>query len=301
MKRPSLLVVLVFFFIFKANAQNVPNGDFETWTNFGFYDEPDFWNTSDSIALALSFGSSHSVTKETVDMHGGSFALKLFPFNSPFGTIPGIASNGRLDYNNLMVIGGTPDNVRHQTLNGWYKFAPVSNDSCTIAVSLYKWNGSTQIIVAAGAFGTSVPASVYTPFAINLTYTTLDTPDSMQVSIFSSALGASHVGTVLLVDDLSFSGVVSGLPEMDDVVNSLNIFPVPASNDLTISLDLKINLRTTFEITDVSGKKMIVHEMNPAKSEEKINIRTLSSGNYFYSLFDNHGNKIAAGKFSVVK
>lgn len=301
MKRPSLLIVLVFFFLFKANAQNVPNGDFENWTNLGFYEEPDFWNTTDSIALALSFGSSHSATKETVDMHGGSFALRLFPFNSPFGTIPGVASNGLLDFNNLMVIGGTPDTIRHQTLNGWYKFSPVSNDSCTIAVKLFKRNGSTQIMVASGAFGTSVPASVYTPFFINLTYATGDSPDTMQVSIFSSALGAAHVGTILLVDDLSFSGVVSGITELSDVVNSLTIYPVPSSTDLTVRLDLKSKLHTTFEISDVNGKKMIVHEMNPAKTLENINIRPLNNGNYFYSLFDDHGNKLAAGKFSVVK
>lgn len=299
MKSFILLIVLFATCFFRAEAQ-VPNGDFEAWTSFGFYEEPNFWNTSDSVALALSFGTAHSATKETVDMHGGLYALKLFPFSS-FATFPGVASNGRLNNSTLSFEGGTPDNVRHQTLNGWYKYAPVSNDSCTISVSLFKWNGATKVIIADGVFGTSVAASSYTPFSINLTYATTDTPDTMLIAVYSSALGAAHVGTVLLVDDFSFSGVVSGISDPPTAVNALSVFPVPAVNELHVRLDLKTNLHTSLEITDISGKQLIIHEMNAVGAEEKINIRKLSNGNYLYRLVDDTGNKLASGKFSVVR
>ncbi len=296
MKPLFLLIIFVFPSLIKSSAQNVPNGSFDNWTSFGFYEVPDSWNTTDSVSLTQG---SHSATKETVDFHSTPYALKLFPFNSFIGTIPGVASNGKLNTSTLSFTGGSIDTVRHQTLNGWYKYSPVSNDSCSVIVTLFKWDGATKIIIATGVFGISVATSVYTPFTINLAYATTDTPDSMLLSVYSSALGASHIGTVLLVDDFSFTGVVSGLNEPADLVNSVTIFPVPASNKLTVALDLRKNMNTTFEIADATGKKMIIHEMNPLKTEDNINISVLSNGNYVYTVRDEKGNKLASGKLIV--
>jgi hypothetical protein len=294
MKLFLLPAVFIFCCLVNSNAQNMPNGGFENWTSFGFYEQPDSWNTTDSVSLTQG---SHSATKETSDIHGGLYALRLFPFNSIIGTIPGVASNGRLNTATLTFIGGTIDTVRHQTLNGWYKYSPVSNDSCTVNVSLFKWNGPTKIIIATGVFGTSAATSVYTPFSITLNYATTDRPDSMLVSVYSSALGASHIGTVLLVDDFSFSGVVSGINDPSASVQSIHVYPVPAVNTLSVRLDMQRYLHTSFEISDLTGKRVLEHQMNSLS--EDIDIHELSNGNYLYHLLDENGNRLSTGKFSI--
>ena len=295
MKNALIFIFFISLFAANADAQNVPNGGFENWISLGFYENPISWYTTDSLSMTQG---NHSVTKETVDYHTASFAMRLTPFtyNIAF-VIPGVATNGRINLSTLVIEGGTPDTVRHAQLNGWYKYAPVGNDSCTVQVTLYKMVGTTRTVVAAGVFGTTAAASVYTPFQINLTYASGVNPDSVVISVASSALGSSHIGSVLLVDDFSFSGIVASTNDMENVVLSVNVFPVPAKNNLTVQLDLKRNIHTSFEISDVSGRVVIVHEMNA--TAENIDISELSNGTYFYSLHDEKGSSLVSGKFSV--
>ena len=301
MKQLFLLLFFISLFTANTHAQNVPNGGFENWTThgsgFNVFELPDSWNTTDSISLTQG---NHSVTKETVDYHGANYAMRLTPFTyNVIFVIPGVATNGRINLTTLAIEGGTPDTVRHAQLNGWYKFAPVANDSCTIQVTLYKFDGTVRTVVAAGVFGTTTSASVYTPFQVNLTYASGVSPDSVVIAVYSSALGSSHTGTGLLVDDFSFSGIVASTNDKDDVVHSINVYPVPAKNNLTVQVDLKRNVHTSFEIADVTGRTMIVHQMNA--STENINISRLSSGTYFYSLLDEKGLTLTSGKFSVIR
>jgi len=294
MKKSILFLIVTYLVSFELKAQNVPNGGFENWTSFGLYEMPDSWQTTDSISLTQG---THSVTKETVNIHSGTYAMKLTPFTYIL-TIPGTASNGHINYSTLAIEGGTPDTVRHAKLDGWYQFAPVSNDSCTILVTLYKWNSSTSMrdVVGGGAFCTQTAAATYTPFEITLDYASSSTPDSVLIVVYSSALGGSHMGTVLYVDDLSFSGI-AGVNELPASVQSIHVYPVPAGNELNVDLALSKKVRSSFVITDVSGRKMISHAMN--QSKEKIDISALASGNYFYNLVDDGGNNLSTGKFTV--
>lgn len=280
--------------IIKAQAP-VPNGGFESWTGFGLYEMPDAWKTTDSLSMSVG---TPSATKETTDMHGGLYALKLTPFFFVFTNIPGAASNGVINTTTFQIIGGSPDTVRHAKLSGWYKYAPVSGDSCTISVTMYKRNGATRDVIGSGIFGTSAATSAYTPFDVNMNYSSINTPDSVLISIFSSAMGSAHLGTTLLIDDLAFSGFV-GIHEIPGVVNSLNTFPNPAQNELNVSVDLQKNIRTRFEISDLNGRKVSSFEMKSLN--EKFDVSFLVSGNYFYRLADENGNTLGSGKFSISK
>jgi hypothetical protein len=278
-------------------AQNVPNGGFENWTSYGLFEYPDVWQTTDSFSIA---NGSHSVTKETSVIHGGVYALKLTPFSYSLFSIPGAASNGKINTSTPIptIEGGSPDTVRHAKLQGWYQYAPLNNDSCSVTVTLYKRNGSSRISVASGTFGTGVAASSYTPFEINLVYATADTPDSVLIIVYSSALGASHLGTVLWVDDFSFTGIV-GIHEKSDPVNAIDVFPVPATHELNVVIDLTEPLTTSFNIFDATGKKIMSHPVR--SSTEKIDVGELPDGIYFYSLVNDKGTRLYTGKFNVSK
>jgi hypothetical protein len=306
MKKLILLFFVILSYSIKSNAQNVPNGDFETWLSFGSgltaYNRPDLWQTTDSFSTYLVTGPQHSVTWETSSVYHGTSAMKLTPFTHPLGfTVPGAASNGQINTTTIQIIGGTPDVVRHQTLSGWYQYSPVGGDVSSISVALFKRNGATRDTVAKGVFTPSAAVATYTQFQINLTYLSAIDPDSMLITIYGGpvALGAAHTGTVLLVDSLNFSGVVSGVNDIPAVLNSVRVYPVPASNDLTVSVDLKKNIQASFEIVDLNGKRVLIHNMN--SNEEKIDISELNNGNYFYNLLDEKANKLSSGKFSVSK
>jgi hypothetical protein len=297
MKKLLLFSSLIYFFVSNSQAQNVPNGGFENWTSAGLWENPDFWQTTDSFSITQS--GMHSATKETVDIHGGSYALKLTPFTYiAVLQVPGVASNGKINTTTLSIIGGSPDTVRHATLNGWYKYAPVSGDSCSISVSLFKWNGTSRTLVASGVFGTPVAASSYTQFSINLNYDTTLTPDSMLMTIFSSPFGASHLGTVLLVDDLSFTGVV-GIEENSPAEKSVNVYPIPASNEIHIAVNNLNMPNASVEFFDVLGNKVLSSELKTDNST--VDISKLENGNYFFSILDERKNQVAKGKFSVNK
>ncbi len=302
MKKLILLFLVILSFSVKSGAQNVPNGDLENWHSGGSgitaFEMPDYWQTTDSFSILQG---QHSVTKEASNVYHGSYAMRLTPFMYTIFTVPGVASNGVINTTNLQIIGGTPNTVRHQKLTGWYQYAPSGGDNWSILVGLFKWNGTSRDTIAFGALSSTASVATYTNFEVNLNYLSPADPDTVLITIYSgpTALNAAHMGTTLLIDSLSFSGVVSGVNDISNLVRSLRVFPVPAANDLTVSLELSKNMETKFEITDLQGKRILVHEM--ISGEDKIDISLLSNGNYLYNLLDKKSNKLFSGKFSVSK
>ncbi len=302
MKNLLAFLLIILSFSVRSGAQSVPNGDLENWHPGGSgvtsFEMPDYWQTTDSFSILQG---QHSVTKETSSVYHGSSAMRLTPFMYTIFTVPGVASNGVINTNNLQIVGGTPNTVRHQKLSGWYKYTPVGGDSWSILVGLFKWNGTSRDTVAYGTFLSTSAAATYTNFEVNLNYISSADPDTVLITIYSgpSALNAPNIGTTLLIDSLTFSGVVSTVSDISSVIKSVRVFPVPALNDLTVALELNKSIRTTFEITDLQGKRIVLHEM--MSDEEKIDISMLSNGNYLYNLLDAKSNKLHSGKFSVNK
>src|SRR5437588_7849205 len=118
---------------------------------------------------------------------------------------------------------------------------------------------------------------------MNLTYYSSATPDTMKIEVWSATLGASHIGTFMLVDGFTFSGI-EGIKDVPENSYSLNVYPVPAVNELNVNLEMKKMIQTFFVVFDVSGKKVLTHLMQSSK--EKVNISNVSNGNYLYHLLD---------------
>jgi hypothetical protein len=321
MKKAILFLPFVFVYCAGFAQGPIPNSGFENWTSYLTgttpqypYELPDLWRTTDSITVVNSAGVTHSASKEVSQVYSGTYSLHLqswsflvsgFPF---INGIPGCATSGNVIINTgagtITPIGGTADTIRHAQLNGFYKYTAGGNgsDSGSVEVCLFKRNTGTgnRDTVATGRTYFHNQAT-YTPFNFPIIQygSVAITPDSMLIWIQSSPrepLGSGQTGSILLVDSLAFSGTI-GINEIPDVVNSMNVFPVPASNELNIVLDLKRNIRTSFEIIDITGKKILNFEMQSLK--ERIDIHELNTGNYFYNLLDEHGNKLKSGKFSV--
>jgi hypothetical protein len=297
------LFLVVFSILLSGNyifAQTIPNAGFEAWTTYNVgavtYSFPDFWKTTDSISSSLPIGPSHSVVQETAEVNSGSSAMKLIGWTAVTTPAPGAASNGDIDASdlgNLKIIKGTPDTTRHRQLNGFYKYSPVGGDECSVIVTLVKWNSTTNSrdTIAYGEFKTSTATTGagYSPFSVAMEYNSwTQNPDTMVILILTSplAIGSGHVGTTLYIDDLEFVGVV-GVEEVQSNINSVNIYPSPASTSMTIRVDLKKPTLLHYTIYDIRGKHVFSDVLEPY--ETRIDVSAFAPGNY--NLFLMNGSK----------
>ncbi len=324
-----LMKKIILLFLLAASAINlyaqgpVPNGGFENWSTFSTgtptpysYEMPDNWKTTDSISVANSNGPVHSVSKEASTVQSGTYSMRLqswsyliggFPF---INGIPGCATNGDVIVNtstaSIIPVSGSPDTVRHAQLSGFYRYSAggTGNDSGSIEVCLLQRNtiSGNRDTVAMGQTYFHNQGS-YTNFSVTINQfgSVALNPDSMLIWIQSSPrepLGSGQTGSILLIDSLSFSGVI-GINELQNAVNAMQVYPVPAIDVLNVDVDLKNPIRISYEVIDINGKQKLSHSMDAAKT--KIDVSSLSNGNYFVNLLDENGNRLSSGKFTINK
>lgn len=305
MKKLFIVCLSLFLSANLLTAQTVPNGGFEDWTantsGTYAYELPDQWKTTDSASLAVTGGIVHSAIKETSLVHGGSYAIKLIGWPTPFpnSNAPGAASNGDIDISTLSIIKGTPDTVRHQKLNGFYIFTPVGGDTCHVIATLVKWNSTTNMrdTIAIGEFSTNdaTGTTAYSPFSVDFNYMNwTDNPDTMVVLLLTSRLNvpSGNPGTTLYVDDLSFTGVV-GIDDITSNINSVKLYPSPASSIMTIKVDLKQARNLHYAIYDISGKHIFSDVIEP--NETRLDVSNFAPGNYSLHLMDGSKKAYSTG------
>lgn len=97
--------------------------------------------------------------------------------------------------------------------------------------------------------------------------------------------------------DYKAAGPGVGINEgLEDV--SVKVFPNPASDFLTISVD-KPELISNVQIFGLDGKLIMIDEIDEALTQ--VNLNKFAEGVYIYQLTDVDGNALASKKFTVVK
>lgn len=304
------------FFLLTALASvhaQIDNGRFQDWapaqSGTYTYDSLVNWRTTDLASRQNSSPSVHSATQETTDAYEGGSSINMTSWSTTgnfLNGVPGAASNGDVNVvifpPSITPIGGVPDVVRHAALMGYYKYIPVGTDSGTIETWLYKRNGATRDIVAHGKFkfGASLP-NVYTHFTLNLDESLPGNPDSSLIWMESSPrepLGSGQTGSVLKVDSIYYSGII-GVDEISPLVKSLMTYPVPASTELHVKVELVSPVSMQYEILDLSGQKVAAEKMDGTSA--KIDLTNLAAGTYYVVLRDEAGKKLCSDKFYIVR
>jgi hypothetical protein len=81
------------------------------------------------------------------------------------------------------------------------------------------------------------------------------------------------------------------------IENSLNIFPNPASNEITVKVEVNLS-ELKIELLDIAGRK--VKEISEIKSNDiKISLAGLGKGIYFVRLMDKWGREYSAEKIII--
>jgi len=257
----------------------IPNPGFEHWTFFGSYSDPDGWTTLNSLTSAVNVITAY---KDSIPSpHSGHFDLKLVTKNAVGNTAPGILTTGQISQANG-VTGGQPINSRPQFLSGWYKSAPLSGDTASMELHLFK----AGVEIGTGVGYATHTISTWTSFSVPVSYTSANTPDTVQVLFFSSIGGNMQVNSTLWLDDLTYQQIIpQGINEAVPTL-PINVFPNPSSG--LITLDNTDAQAKTADIYSVEGR--LVGHYGLREGLNQLDITNLSKGNYVVSALGSNGN-----------
>jgi hypothetical protein len=101
---------------------------------------------------------------------------------------------------------------------------------------------------------------------------------------------------------LPIGTVNSGVNEYSAAgLSLLGAYPNPAKDETTISFNIKNNSKVSVKIFDVTGNTVMesTEERTSGNQEFKMNVKTLASGTYYYTVTTNTSS--LSSKFSVIK
>lgn len=235
----------------------LPNHSFETWET-ATTEMPDSWYTLNSLLV----GSGIENAVKTTDANTGSYAIEMTTIQLDQDSVASFLSNGPIDLGAAVPFAPMPYTATPTTISGAYKYAPNNGDQAFLQIQFYQ----------AGSFigthaETFTAQSSYTTFSSALTIT--GTPDSVSIIAFSG----ENPGSVLILDDLSFSGNNVGLAEF--AAMDINMYPNPTTDRVMI----KANGTFNYEIIDLSGNRVLTGSNN--QSAVEVSINELDAGSYF--------------------
>lgn len=284
MKKQTILAFALMFAVAISNAQSVPNGSFEYWSNPNGYLVPDSWETLNDMT------STASVYTATRGGTASDYYLKLTSQNVPgMGVMPGVAVSGMLDISTFAPLSGFPYSFRPTAFTGkWQYMGNSANDVGMIAVYFTKWNTGMNMRDTVGYIMQDLSGMemAWSNFSLPITYNSTATPDSCIIYLNASG-NNPEAGSYLYVDNLDFTGVIASV-ESIETTGLFKVFPNP-SNDL-VKMDLS-GLKSSaeqFEILDLTGKVLVSQKSNGFLLQS-ISLSGFSSGNYFLRIYTAKG------------
>lgn len=279
--------------ILKAKAQ-IPNPSFEQWQTRNLsivqFEEPVNW-LSNNITFAFT-KPVYLPVKKTTEAHTGSYALLLQ--NVPDTNTQkqsAMIMSGTANYLTQEYVTKFKLNTKPTSLDLYYKYLPVNNDSFFIQISTFK-NGD---FVGDGTYSSKATQNTYAKISIPITYQdTNSIPDSANIIMYASSFMQVSEGTKLYIDDLSFSNAASKVEDIS-TVDLPKLYPNPTQSELYIEMD-KIGAAKA-NIISLNGETMMQADIS--RSHNHIDLSGLSNGIYVVQLVSEAG--ISNQKISVIK
>ncbi len=240
-----------------APQTNIPNHSFENWSP-KTTENPYAWYTMNEV---FAGSNTENVTK-TTDANSGQYAVRLETYLNGNDTINAYLSVGSIDFFNG-TFGSIPYNATPTTVSGMYKYTSVNGSTGELTLLFYQ--GGNAIGYHAETF---TAQTNYTAF--NSALSIVGTPDSVLILVQSG----SDPGSVLILDDLSFSGNDVSIDEILTI--DFQLYPNPATNEVSIRLPEGEVFDIT--LTDLSGKVVLFAEN--CSSITPITLMSLESGIY---------------------
>lgn len=251
-------------FLSVASMAQIPNSNFENWSTISGYQSPNSWDNLNKITFSQSIFTCY---KGTPGQSGNSYLAVISRSVIGKGIVPGRVVSGKIDTATYKPISGFPFSQRPQNLNYYLQYMPFDpSDTSSVKVILTKWNFMLQQrdTIAKGVNNYNAMAHAWFLGSVYLNYQSGDAPDSALIIISSSGMNAKN-GSYIYVDNMSFSGNVIGIEELD-LKNQIKIYPNPIAEYFTIELTAKSNYigkvkdlkGTTIKQLDISNKSNLI-------------------------------------------
>jgi len=269
-----------------AFSQALPNPSFDNWTNQGTYEDPDNWNTLNS--LTSTFGAITAQKATGADVHTGPAAIKLITLSVLGQNANGLATTGTINVAGMTVDGGLPYTLRPDSITGWYKCDPQGNDFGFVDFTLLDAAG-TDTVGFAHFQSPTVAVTNYTYFSIAINYYNANTPALARCVMSSSAGITSVVNSVLIIDDLALVFNPDGVRE--PVFGESKVLYDPSNKRLHVFARQPSGI----SVIDMTGQKVYACKME-AGSFDFI-LPDLRPGLYVYVLTDEALKTETSGRF----
>lgn len=285
-------------FISVSTFAQIANSGFETWSSHGAYSTPDNWGTMNNTTAMQSV---YTCTKGTPGSPG-SYYLNLTSKTVGSGVVNGIAVSGKLDTMTMQPKSGFAFNQRPQNFTGKWQHMISGSSQGSISVTLTRWDNSMgmRTTVATASQTLSGMAMSWANFTINFTYQDGNNPDTCIIVMKASGSSPAN-GDYLYVDNLAFSGSVTGIENHGDFPNDINVYPNPAINNVNIAYNLNQSADVNVTVLNMLSEKVNSISLGTqaaGKQEYQLNVGSLSKGVYFIKL--NAGEVTETTKISVV-
>ncbi len=266
------------------NAQEIPNAGFEIWEDEIGYQEPEYWQSINSVTAALG---QVPVSADASDPYAGNYALKL-ETKSLFGLgIPGFVTLGAFEVDILnrkySLSGGVPYANRPQKFTGHFRYLPQGADSCLIVAALFRNDGTQRDTVGGAFFSTKSTVEAWTEFSVDFEYFSEENPDSLNIYIISSASEQASAGTKLFIDELQLSGSAA--------INALynehyTVWYNNARTAITIKSKLFSQEKTSAKLYSIDGRLLLSTNIPQGITEHTIHCPKVDAGLYIICIQD---------------
>lgn len=257
----------------------IPNSGFENWTAVGTYSVPDGWGTLNNTT---TLAGVYTVTKATPGSPGASY-MKITSKTIATSVVGGIAVSGVIDSMTMMPKSGFAYNMRPANFTGKWQHMIYGSSQGSIQVTLTRWDTgmNMRMPVASGNVTLSGMAMAWANFTIPLTYTDGNNPDSCIIVMKASGSTPTN-NDYLWVDNLGFSGTVTGIQNQESLLSNVSVFPNPSAELINVNLNLKSEQKVSLELIDMLGKLIAVKDLGTLQGDSKqsINVSGITKGTY---------------------
>lgn len=278
-------------FLSSSSISQIPNSGFESWTSMGTYVNPDNWGTMNNTTTIAGI---YTATKGTPGSPGTSY-MKLTSRTVATTVINGIAVSGVLDSATMTPKSGFAFSARPANFTGKWQHMIYGSSQGSLQVTLTRWDiGLNQRVTVAAANQTlSGMAMSWANFSIPLIYSDGNMPDTCIIFLKASGTAPTN-NDYLWVDNLGFSGSVTGIEKHDSFLNSIIVYPNPSTENINLSLNLKKSQQVNIEITDLSGKSIRTKNAGNLQGEsiQTINITGIAKGTYLVRVSAEEGTEV---------
>lgn len=287
MKKTILSIVAMATIQTSVFAQ-IPNAGFENWSAVGTYSVPDGWGTLNNTYTV------QTVTKATPGSPGASY-MKITSKTIGTTVKGGMAVSGVIDSMTMLPKSGFAYNMRPANFTGKWQHMIYGSSQGSIQVTLTRWDSGLgmRMPVASGNVTLSGMAMAWANFTIPLIYTDGNNPDTCIIVMKASGSAPTN-NDYLWVDNLAFSGVVTGIQNQESLLSNVSVFPNPSAELINVNLNLKSEQKVSLELIDMLGKVIIVKDLGTLQGDSKqsINVSGITKGTYLVRIFTEKGTEV---------